>query len=224
MTCDQQRFERDVASHEMTVIREDGVNRHLRFKKSGSSSYWFEILTWPNALCLHGDMGTYVFSRLTDMFEFFRTDQKRANEGELRINLGYWSEKLQAVDANSRKGSATQFSAEKFTRVINEYRLRWIRDGRDALTKEQRRELWEAVNDEVLRYIEDGEHAAYQHAQDFHWAAIPPGRHHTYVFEDLWEHNFEEYTFHFIWCCYAIAWAIRQYDAAKVESPAAVAA
>ena len=37
MNCDQQRFERDVASHEMTVIRDDGVNRHLCFKKPGCS-------------------------------------------------------------------------------------------------------------------------------------------------------------------------------------------
>lgn len=50
-------------------------------------------------LCYTGDMGTYVFQRLTDMFEFFRTDReyKKRNGGKLAVNLSYWGEKLQAT-------------------------------------------------------------------------------------------------------------------------------
>ncbi|WP_349609071.1 hypothetical protein [Cupriavidus sp. DF5525] len=214
MTCTQERFERDVAEHQMTVLHEDGVYRHIRFRRPDSSSMHFDLITYPGYLVYSGDMGCYVFSRLRDMFEFFRTDRLHGKDpSKLYINRGYWSEKLQAVDGNRRNGSATEFSEEKFRRVINEYRLNWIRDGRDSLTKDQRRELWEAVDDDVLRYLDDGEHAAYQHAQEFSWSVKPDGRRHTYAFEDLWEHDFTEYTFHFTWCCYAIAWAIRQYDA-----------
>ena len=26
------------------------------------------------------------------------------------------------------------------------------------------------------------------------------------------DHTCEEYTYHFVWCCYAIAWGISEYD------------
>jgi hypothetical protein len=42
------------------------------------------------------------------------------------------------------------------------------------------------------------------------------------IFEDVWEWRCDEYTFHFIWNLYAIAWAIRKYDAAKAAQPVGV--
>ena len=38
------------------------------------------------------------------------------------------------------------------------------------------------------------------------------------IFSDCWEWRFTEYTHRFVWCCYAIAWAIKQYDAAKATA------
>ncbi|CAG2126833.1 hypothetical protein LMG31506_00195 [Cupriavidus yeoncheonensis] len=222
MTCSQQRFERDVDEHKMTVLHEDGVYRHIRFRRPDSSSMHFDLITYPGYLVYSGDMGCYVFSRLTDMFEFFRTDRlHRKDPSKLYINRGYWSEKLQAVDGSRRNGSATEFCEEKFTRVINEYRVNWIREGRDSLTKDQRRELWEAVDDDVLRHLYEGEHSVYQKANDFSWS-VGCDTHH-YHFADLWEHDFSDYTFRFTWCCYAIAWAIRQYDEAKAPAEAEAA-
>ena len=75
-TSPDEQFLRDVAEHTMTVIREDGVSRHIRFAKPGTSCMHFDLITWPGYLCYTGDMGTYVFQRLTDMFEFFRTDRE----------------------------------------------------------------------------------------------------------------------------------------------------
>ena len=86
--CPEAIFLRDVAEHEMIVVRDDGVHRHIRFKKPGTSCMHFDLITWPGYLCYTGDMGTYVFSRLTDMFEFFRTDREymRLREGQtLRV-------------------------------------------------------------------------------------------------------------------------------------------
>lgn len=217
MTCTQDRFERDVAQHTMTVLHEDGVYRHIRFCRPDSSCMHFDLITYPGYLVYSGDMGCYVFSRLTDMFEFFRTDRLHGKDpSKLYINRSYWSEKLQAVAGNRRNGSATEFSEEKFTRVINEYRLRWVWEGRDSLTKEQRRELWEAVDDDVLHHLYEGEHSAYQRANDFSWSISRETYH--YHFADLWDHDFTEYTNNFTWCCFAIAWAIRQYDAAKTTA------
>lgn len=74
--CTEKRFLGDVAKHQMTILRDDGVNRHVRFKQPNSSNMFFDLITWPGCLCYTGDMGTYVFRRLEDMFEFFRTDRE----------------------------------------------------------------------------------------------------------------------------------------------------
>jgi len=209
----ESEFLRDIAKHTMQIQREDGVYRHIRFSVPGSSVYRFDLLTWPGHLCYTGDMGTYVFQRIEDMFEFFRADQ--CNDDRLYTNHGYWSEKLVAVDGNKRKGAATEFSEEKFRRVINEYRVEWMRDR--SLTKEQRRKLWESVDDEVLCLIDDGGgDSAQRAAYGFCWRPCHySGRGPEWSFADLWDHNFEDYTHSFRWCCFALAWGIKTYDKAK---------
>jgi hypothetical protein len=39
----------------------------------------------------------------------------------------------------------------------------------------------------------------------------------AFEFSDFWEHDLTEYTYHYIWCCYAIAWGIAEYDKAKAR-------
>lgn len=214
--CPEERFLRDVAEHQMTVLRDDGLNRHLRFKKPGSGCYWFDIVTWPGILCVQGDCGCYVFQRIEDMFAFFRIgehDWNRKKDG-LSINPGYWQEK---VLAESRHGKIEEFDKERFSRVVNEYRVGWMRDCRDTLTKDERRDLWEAVEHEVLYQVDDGEHAAFHAAHDFEHKV--GGR--SFHFTDFFDHRFADFTFSFIWNCYAIAWAVKQYDGAKAGNEVA---
>lgn len=207
-------FLRDVSEHVMEVMRDDGVYRHVRFRKPGTMCMHFDLITWPGYLCYTGDMGTYVFSRLSDMFEFFRADLEYAQRRgrRLSVNLSYWSEKLQAVDGNRRHGSAKEFSEDKLRSVVNRIRLEWIRDAyaQRRLDKDQRRELWDAVQDDVLSRMSDGEHDAYAAARDFEWQTN--SRERLYHFEDLWDHDFTDYTHHFRWCCFGLAWGIEQYD------------
>jgi len=210
MTCDQQRFERDVAEHVMTIVRDDGVDRHIKFRRPETSAYWFEILTWPGTLCIKGDMGTYVFSRLDDMFEFFRTDRGRDPQ-KLYINPGYWCEKLQAVDCNGYgKGNAKEFVAERFRqRVKDAFDSRM--EGAD-ISDGDREELWIEIESDVLDHVCDGdESGAFSRLYDFHCPQHPR------LFEDYFEWNCNEYTFHTMWNLYAIAWAIKRYDAVKAE-------
>ncbi|MBX9913713.1 MAG: hypothetical protein K2Y25_07430 [Pseudomonadaceae bacterium] len=212
----QQSFLRDVAEHAIEVVRDDGVYRHIRLKKPGTTCMHFDLITWPGYLCYTGDMGTYVFQRLRDMFEFFRTDQQRANPGELRINLSYWSEKLTAVDGSRHAGSATEFSEEKFTKVIKEQLVTWMRES--GLNREGRSELRKSIEEDVLYYTGSGdEHRLYRAANEF--SAEIDGQ--EFQFEDLWDHDFTEYTHRFVWCCYALTWGIQQYDALKTVAPAA---
>lgn len=221
-------FQRDTANHSMRVLRDDGVYRHIRFSDNGSSVYRFDLLTWPGCLCYTGDMGTFVFQRLEDMFEFFRDGRERLEGEEPRINRSYWSEKLIGVDGSRRNGSAEEFSEEKFRRVINEYRVDWVRreverggSALEALNKEKRRELWEAVQDEVLDLLDEGDSGGAQRAAfAFVWRDGSRGRgNREWSFADLFDHTFTDYTHAFTWCCYALAWGIEQYDKQKQEQP-----
>ena len=83
-------FLQDVAQHQIHVIRDDGVYRHVRFKRPDTYCSHFDLITWPGHLCYTGDMGTYVFTRLRDMFDFFRRPD---NEKWHRIDRRYWAEK-----------------------------------------------------------------------------------------------------------------------------------
>ena len=199
-------FPRDVDHHVMTVLHDDGNIRHLRFKRPGSSSYWFDINTWDNMLVISGDMGCNVFSRIPDMFEFFRSDSGHGDG----INPGYWAQKLQAT---SVFGGLKEFDEDRFNRAVMEYLVEWIRDHRSYTTKEDRRELWDAVVSGVVHADGDSMGARKQIAcNDFTHVVNSRLR---FQFVDFWERSFDDFTFHFYWCCYAIAWAVKQYDARK---------
>lgn len=189
--CTQERFLCDVALHGMEYIRDDGVYRHIRFRKDDTNDLSFDLITWPGHLCITGDMGTWVFSRINDMFKFFR--EERPNADTLFINTGYWSEKILAEDKIC--GTAT-YDPDKFRELINQYL-----DDDPYVTKELRI----AVARDVLAYADDGEDGARRAAADFKW-------HEKFYFRDFWEYNLRLKTYQFIWCCYAIVWGIRRYE------------
>lgn len=102
----KERFLKDIKNHSMNIELDSGVYRSIKFSRDNSSVYYFRITTWPGHLCISGDMGTYVFSRLEDMFQFFRGD-------ELSINAGYWTQKLQSISCfGSKEGHVKEFDAE----------------------------------------------------------------------------------------------------------------
>jgi hypothetical protein len=205
--CDEARFLEDVATHEMQIIRDDGVNRHIRFKRPGTMCYHFDLITWPGHLCYTGDMGTYVFYRIEDMFEFFRMDAHdwNKNPNGLGINPGYWSEKIIATDKN---GGHEEWDEEEFTRRVNEWRVRWMREAKEeGMDKDERRELWEDVEHTVLSDPND---------ESICVARIWEYRHtingEDFEFIDFFDGSMNRYTFHYLWCCYALAWGINKYD------------
>lgn len=205
--CPESRFLGDVSEHEMIIFKDDGVHRHIRFKKPGTGCMHFDLITWPGYLCYTGDMGTYVFSRLNDMFEFFRTDREymRLREGQtLAINPGYWGEKLQALDSSD---GLKKWSEEKFKKRAQEDFDGWI-DGSD-FTDEQKEAAREQFAEDVIDQIGwCGKETAYRNMIDFEFNGETP-------FQDWWEVDTDEDSVRFIWCCYALAWGIAKYDAAK---------
>ena len=187
----EESFLRDVREHRMTVLHDSGVYRHVRFAKPGTSTMQFDIVTWPEYLSVSGDMGTYVFSRLRDMFEFFRG----STVGPIEVNLRYWAEKCQAVDRDS---GIREYSPERFRERIE----RWLEDA------EASEECRAAVRSEVLCHADEGESAARKAADDFAYAD-------GFAFTDFWEADCSEWTARYVWCCYALSWAVRQYDAVR---------
>jgi len=204
----EQSFLKDVSKHEMTIIRVDGVNRHVRFKEPGTSNMYFDLITWPGYLCYCGDMGTFVFQRLEDMFQFFRTDRKHLRDGRtLAVNHSYWAEKVEATD---KCDGVEEFDEEKFKRVILEYLVEWIRNHRTETTKEQRRELWDDVISGVINA--DGDSGGYRKQIAAHEFSHRINAETEFYFQDFWERSLTRYTYRFIWCCYALAWGIQKYD------------
>lgn len=204
--CSEEQFLKDVATHQMTMIADGGFSRHLRFRRPDTSSYWFDIITWPGKLCITGDMGTYVFSRIEDMFDFFRIDKNDWNfnrEGGLSINPSYWEEKLDAMP----KRGCREFDEQRFNEVIKEEFDAWCAD--NPTKKEFFENLWDQLELDVLGATADGHHSAVTAAMEFTHEDT------NFQFVDFWEHRLECHTFHYIWCCYAIAWAVKTYDAAS---------
>lgn len=193
-------FVTDIAAHQMTVLRDEGVYRHLSFGKPGSNDQRFDIVTWPGTLCFTGDMETYVFSRIEDMFEFFRSGRG--------INPCYWSEKLQATPRSGHE----EFSEATVTQYVTEAFNDWCKEneGHKAIFED----LWQDIQSDVLDHLQDGQYAVVEALTEFHHPET------DFTFDDPFEWNLTEYTHHFIWCCLAIAHAIEMYDKSKVEVPA----
>ncbi len=173
-------------------------------------------------------MGTFVFRRLHDMFVFFRTDQEHYDRtgraDQLAINPSYWAEKLRAPAPRD----AQEYCADSFRQHVQEAfdswkesnqpdDDEWTTDADRRRFEEQRDALWAALKEDVMSYADDGSIRAYDAARDFdfHFDEVP-----GFNLEDCWEWDCRVFKFDFLWNCYAIAWAIKQYDKAQAAVPA----
>jgi len=202
--CIEDSFLRDTNNHSMKIIQDDGVHRHMSFTDNGSSVYRFDLITWPGHLCISGDCGTYVFSRLHDMLEFFRMDKSDFNHSKnrkLNINAGYWGEKLQ--------GTGTQEGYKRYSEeILKSTLLEITEDSWEFETDQEKEDVMQQLNDYVLDCFEGDESLDYNLASEFK-------SDHGHEFIDLFEYSFKEYTHHYIWCLYAIVYGIGIYDQSK---------
>ena len=207
--CTEEIFLNDVEAHRLEILVDDGLRRHLKFRRPETYSMGFDIITWPGYLCYCGDMGTYVFSRIADMFEFFRTDRKQPRPGKtLCINRQYWAEKVQAAD---KSDGIEEFDADLFRSVVVERHREWVRDCGDRYAVGDRIDLRQELRSQVLCESDNGEQAAVRAAMDFYH------RQTKFSMDDFYDHRMRRYTQRFTWCCYALAWGILQYDESKEE-------
>ncbi len=202
----------DIQRHQMQILHESGLYRHIRFRQPTTSNLWFDLVTWPNCLTIHGDMGTWTFSRVEDMFEFFR-------DSELRINASYWAEKLRHGTFGGRDGAKVWDQDTFKTHLLDQLENNYDLEGTKLA------EVKVAVEEEIFqRHDGDGPHmmrfAAYEFSYEFEEDRWRTG----YDHQRTWKFHFEGmdlpdgmvYAYHFLWCLYAIVWGIQRWDA-RVE-------
>ena len=172
----KEEFLQSVQHHKMTVELDTPTHKHLKFKIPDCMNRWFDIVVWPGYLCISGDMGCFVFSRISNMFDFFRS-------GDLAINPGYYSEKVMAQSIYG--DGVRKFCKEKFVSAV-----------RAAVESME-------LDSELIEKAQgcEDEYAAVEFIRN--------------DYPEYWEWNCEACTYHYIWCLYAIVWAINQYDQSK---------
>ncbi len=193
--------------HELTVLRDDGLYRHLRVAKPGTVNWAFDIVTWPGYLTICGDLGDYTFRRLDDMFRFFET----ANG----INPDYWAQKLQVGAGGGADQVVRRFSNRKVRAVIHD----WARDACDRFGVHGG-EAWDettAIYPHVLIDALDREllYREFYDERDLFDALdeLDGGRHQSMGlgFYEPWECDWRDFDTNFLLCCHAIVLAISMY-------------
>jgi len=198
LTAAAERFQRDTAGHQMTVLHNDGLYRHLRFRNPDRSMYWFDLVTWPGKLAFVGDVAPgYVFSRVEDMFEFFRAPAGW-NLGD--INPQYWAEKI----VTGREG-VQRYSEELFRQHVTEQVAAAAGQWPDLAATVDREILGDNADWDIA--FEEGAHEA---LRDFNFG--------TFRFEDWHEWRLKDWDWSYLWCCHAIRWGIDQYDRARTAA------
>jgi len=202
--CTKEEFLKCVENHGIEIIKDDGVYRHIRFKKHDSYYKGFDLVTWPWHLCFTGEMGTYVFRCTDDMFEFFRPKQN-----EISINPSYWSEKCISED----RDGVRRYSTDVFVDTIIEWRNSIIcgQRNRDNL-KQFCSDFISSVNSDLLYDENENDDDAHLSAGLFKFIDSN-GK--VFRISDAWELDFTDFTYRFLWCCYAIVWGIAKYDTLK---------
>jgi hypothetical protein len=193
------------ANHQMTVLHEDGLYRHLRFEGTADSSlgrypsYPFELITWPyNLVVKAGWTFHFDIDATPDMFVLFR---RTALTGQ--INPGYWQEKVRAG-----RDEIEGFDLELFEQQVKRYVVHSIREG------EAPRGIGAEVTREIFEMGDIGHEAGAR-------AALADFRYEGWDFGDLPEWDFCDFTPGFLYCCHAIRHGIDLWDAARTTAEVA---
>ena len=198
-----ERFPGDVAGHEIMILQDSGLYRHIRFKNPASSHYWFELVTWPGHLAIDGDMGCYGFSREHDMFSWFRGG---------REEYDYWAGK---VIAGGRLPK--EYSPDRVRETVMDWAREFDADGeRDHTNFVRRNQSMADIMANELHDIDlEDEAETKRRLADFSYKDENMRK--IYPFSYLGDWDFTDFRFHFIWCCLAITWGISEYDKYRLQ-------
>lgn len=195
---EQQRkqFEGETSEHVITIIKDDGLYRHIRLGRPGNGSIWsWQLITWPGYLTIVGDIGDgWTFSRLEDMFEFFES-----SSGD--INPSYWWEKMPHQLRTAAKHHSSDLLRLRAIEAIRDWEL-LPADNTKAVMQFQR-EWAMCYGDENEERIAVNDFV-YKDTDGFE------GR-----FYDTWEWDTQEWDHHFLLALFAIVFGIKKYREEK---------
>jgi hypothetical protein len=181
------RFAEATAGHQMQILHDDGIYRHLRFQNPDCSEYWYDLITAPGTLTITGDMGDFLFRRVEDMFDFF-------GRRSATINGHYWAQKVVA-------GTTHEFDAGRYKEAITQEFF----DSIDDLSQADRDDLWS----DIELFLLDAETTESAHLAMSDWSDS------RMSLEDSFEIEVTSLSTTFLWCCWAIVTGIARYTNAK---------
>ena len=187
MAISRDRFAEATAGHQMRVLHDAGLYRHLRFRNPDRGEYWYDLITAPGTLTITGDMGDFLFRRVEDMFDFF-------GRNSTTINGHYWAQKVVA-------GITEEFDADLYKQNLTQEFFDVI----DNLSHANRDDLWSDI--EWLLLSAGSTESAYQAMSDWSDSRMP--------LEDSFETPVTSLSTTFLWCCWAIVAGISRYTDAK---------
>lgn len=205
----RERFIAETAEHELEILRDDGLYRHLRFRKPGTVIYSFDLVTWPGHLAITGDCSDFLFARIPDMFSFFAPEGRSYFDDEgAGINPDYWSEKLLAPRPPA---GVEEYDYRRYRQIVEE----WLSSVAEELPEEEAASLRAAVASQLLSEMSDAaysEQEAHRLLNEFEHAGIR--------IADSWEWDLRSFRYDFLWCCWAVVWGIERYrSAVSADSP-----
>lgn len=198
----QEQFLKDVANHQITINLDQGVYRDITISRPNSIVMHYNITTRPDHLMITGDMGSFIFKRLDDMFQFFRC------EDGCTINPSYWGEKLHA---ESMRSGYKQYDEKKAKQALQEWFADFVSD-------------LESDDEDYLHKIDAARSTMddIDYSDEYSFVESIRGWHEDSAggmdLTDFFEVSVDSYTFNYIWCCYAIVHAIKLYDEVKGEA------
>lgn len=188
-------FLESVANHQMKVIRDSGIYRHIHFSSPDDMNKHFDLITYPDHLVYSGDMGCYVFKRSNDMFRWFYKDELGCPD------VSYREEKLQA---SSVYGDGHKvFCSQTFADAIRDEIKEQLSDLGASELGELSSDLIDDLHDKICNSL--GEESAREEVYEFNCD------HDQVDLDDSWEVSGELFTGYFIWACYAIEWGVKKY-------------
>ena len=192
-TADRERVLRDIKDHRMQVIQDNGVFRHIRMAKPGTMNMHFNITTTPGYLIYTGDMGSFVFSRVHDMFNFMDIDWGRKVP---TIDYRYWGQKCEAAD---KHGGIEEYDPDSLKAMaVQVFR-------QHEFPKDQRMPAWSEFREDILGYMGEDEREDICRVMQFEYLGERPCED-FYMDGPFWKH-----TMRFRWACWVIAHTVRDY-------------
>lgn len=181
-------FSENTKKHEIKMLVDSGMYRHIRFIEKGNNQYRFDLISWPGSICINGDMGTYVFSRVGDMFKFFANDD---------LSYSYVAEKCKSQDSKIPVWVYDPCMVEEEAWRQVEEHIKTYPDSAKYLREDIRALLESHLHDEGVVSNEIYNYDNYGF------------RFNT----DDWKTKILSYQF--LWCVTAIQWGVKKYSEVK---------